>query len=94
MRIGDCLAQKQTRPPPGGKGDLVERANALAPVHVLWGRAPYLIMPPALVCDDDMTRHVTVDRIDGVSLVVARPASFTVNMFLIAAHGAVAECSA
>jgi hypothetical protein len=48
-------------------------------------------MPPALACDDDMTRRVTVDRIDGVSLVLARPAFFTVNMFLITAHRAVAE---
>jgi hypothetical protein len=50
-------------------------------------------MPFALVCDDDMTRHVTVDRIDGASLAIARPAFFTVNMLLMTAHGAVAERS-
>jgi hypothetical protein len=57
----------------------VERANALAPVHVLWGRALYLTTAPALVCDDDMTRHVTVDRIGKVSRAVARPVAFTIN---------------
>jgi hypothetical protein len=54
----------------------VERANALAPVHVLWGRAPYLTTAATLVCDDDMTPHVTVDRIGRVLCVVARPDAF------------------
>jgi hypothetical protein len=40
---------------------------------MLWGSAPYLTTAPALVCDNDMTRHVTVDRIGRVSRAVARP---------------------
>jgi hypothetical protein len=54
----------------------VERANALAPVHVLWGRAPYLTTAAALGCDDGMTPHVTVDRIGRVLRVAARPDAF------------------